>query len=35
MDKTVEKKNIFVTSPSLPSLEEYVNEIRSVFEKNG
>lgn len=33
MDKTVEKKNIFVTSPSLPSLEEYVNEIRSVFEK--
>lgn len=26
-------EKIFVTSPSLPSLEDYVNEIRSIFEK--
>lgn len=33
MNKITGEKSIFVTSPSLPPLEEYVDEIRSIFEK--
>lgn len=33
MNNKEEEKSIFVTSPSLPSLDEYVAEICSIFEK--